>query len=120
MALAQIAELKVKKLVERAGQVGAWLEKELISTFATRNSKIEIQICGRGLMIGVELLHPDGRPATVESLSAIKEMLRRGFILLPEGEHANVIAFTPPLTITEAQLRRSVGELGRVLTELQP
>ena len=120
MALAQIAELKAKKLVERAARVGEWLANELISTFEIRNSKLEIQIHGRGLMVGVELLHQDGRPATVGSLAAIKEMLRRGFILLPEGEHANVIAFTPPLTITEAQLRRSVRELGRVLTEVQP
>jgi 4-aminobutyrate aminotransferase-like enzyme len=120
MALAQITELKAKKLVERTAKLGAWLTEELISTFETRNSKLEIQIHGRGLMVGVKLLHRDGQPASVESLAAIKEMLQRGFILLPEGEHANVIAFTPPLTITEAQLRRSVRELARVLKEQQP
>ena len=35
---------------------------------------------------------------------AIKELLHRGYIFLPEGEHGNVISFTPPLTITKAQL----------------
>jgi 4-aminobutyrate aminotransferase-like enzyme len=43
-------------------------------------------------------------------------MLHRGYILLPEGEHGNIISFTPPLTITEAQLRRMVAELQKVLT----
>jgi 4-aminobutyrate aminotransferase-like enzyme len=42
-------------------------------------------------------------------------MLQRGFILLPEGEHGNVISFTPPLTITEGQLGRTVNALQREL-----
>jgi 4-aminobutyrate aminotransferase-like enzyme len=42
-------------------------------------------------------------------------MLQRGFILLPEGEHANVIGFTPPLTISLTQLQAAVNELGKVL-----
>ena len=67
-------------------------------------------------MAGVELRLPDGKPATGIAMQAIKEMLRRGFILLPEGEHANVISFTPPLTITKAQLTRTVSALAEVLT----
>ena len=55
-------------------------------------------------MAGVELQLPDGEPATDVTMQVIKKMLLRGFILLPEGEHANVISFTPPLTITKAQL----------------
>ncbi len=120
MALAQIAELKGKKLVERTEKVGAGLAKALGAEFKAQSSKRKIQIRGVGLMVGVELLHADGRPATTEALAAIKEMLQRGFILLPEGEHANVIAFTPPLTITEAQLRRSVRALAQILKEMQP
>ena len=57
-------------------------------------------------MAGVELQLPDGKPATEVAMQTIKKMLQRGFILLPEGEHANVISFTPPLTITKAQLAK--------------
>jgi 4-aminobutyrate aminotransferase-like enzyme len=71
---------------------------------------------GLGLMAGLELRRPDGSPATAESLRVIKEMLHQGFILLPEGEHANVISFTPPLTISEAQLRRTMRALQGALT----
>ena len=38
------------------------------------------------------------------------------YIFLPEGEHANVISFTPPLTITESQLAEAVEALAEVLT----
>jgi 4-aminobutyrate aminotransferase-like enzyme len=66
-------------------------------------------------MAGVELRLPDGRPATDASMQAIKAMLQRGYILLPEGEFGNVISFTPPLTITQAQLAKAVAELQKVL-----
>ena len=42
-------------------------------------------------------------------------MLQRGFILLPEGEHSNVIGFTPPLTISPSQLQAAVNGLGELL-----
>jgi 4-aminobutyrate aminotransferase-like enzyme len=42
-------------------------------------------------------------------------MLRRGFILLPEGEQANVLTFTPPLTISAKNLAAAVSELERAL-----
>ncbi|MBI3874668.1 MAG: hypothetical protein HY300_01600 [Verrucomicrobia bacterium] len=71
-----------------------------------------------GLMAGLELRRKDGSPATAEALRVIKAMLRRGFILLPEGEHSNVISFTPPLTITEAHLRSAVRTLGEGLAAL--
>jgi 4-aminobutyrate aminotransferase-like enzyme len=49
-------------------------------------------------------------------MQVIKKMLQRGLIMLPEGEHANVISFTPPLTITRTQLAKAVAELQKVLT----
>jgi 4-aminobutyrate aminotransferase-like enzyme len=42
-------------------------------------------------------------------------MLHRGLILLPEGEHGNVISFTPPLMISKAQLMKTVKALAEVL-----
>jgi len=42
-------------------------------------------------------------------------MLQRGFILLPEGEHSNVIGFTPPLTISANQLQTAVNALEKLL-----
>ncbi len=117
MALAQIAEIKKRKLPERAAELGQFLLSQLESLSSEfQYLKFKIHARGLGLMAGVELTLPDGKPATQIALDAIKRLLRRGVIFLPEGEHANVISFTPPLTITQAQLAGAVAELKEVLT----
>jgi len=110
MALAQITEIRRLKLVERSAALGKFLLAELGKT---KNSKLKIQSSARGLglMAGLELRLPDGKPATDAALAVIKKLLHRGFVFLPEGQHANVISFTPPLTITKAQLAKAVAEL---------
>ena len=113
MALAQIGEIRRLNLCQRSAELGKFLLSQLQSEIGNRKS--EIQVRGLGLMAGVELRLPDGKPATETTMRVIKEMLHRGFILLPEGGHANVISFTPPLTITKAQLRRTVKTLAGVL-----
>jgi 4-aminobutyrate aminotransferase-like enzyme len=114
MARAQIKEIEKRELPERSAQLGEFLLGELQSKIS--NPKLQIAVRGLGLMAGVELRLSDGRPATDAALQAIKAMLHRGYILLPEGEHGNVISFTPPLTITQAQLAKAVAELQKVLT----
>ena len=61
----------------------------------------------------------DGSPATSKALTVIKGMLKRGFILLPEGEYSNVISFTPPLTLTEFQIQKVVRDLEREIAEME-
>ncbi len=117
MALAQIAELKAKQLVERSAKRGAWLGAALRSEFEVPGSKFKVVTRCIGLMAGIEFTTVDGKPATELCLTLMKRLLARGFILLPEGEHGNILSLTPPLTITEAQLRRTLralfGELAK-------
>src|ERR1051326_5371387 len=80
------------------------------------NLRFRTLIHGSGLLVGMELRQSNGSPATEKALEIIKTTLRSGFILLPEGEHSNVVSFTPPLTITEDQLRGVVKELKTHLT----
>jgi len=114
MALAQIKEIKRLKLCRRSAKLGRFLLFQLQSAIGHRPSAIQIR--GLGLMAGVELRLPNGQPATEDAMRIIKKMLRRGFIMLPEGEHANVLSFTPPLTITKTQLAKAVAALTEVLT----
>lgn len=114
MALAQIAEIHRQKLVTRSARLGEQLLAEL-SKIQSPKSRVICRVRGTGLMVGLELTLPDGRPATQIALEAIKNLLHHGYILLPEGEHSHVISFTPPLTITAAQLRQTVAALRRVL-----
>ena len=112
MALAQIGEIRRLGLVKRSAKLGKLLLAELRRLKAPG---LRLRARGCGLFAGLELTRRGGSPATTESLSIIKRLLHRGFIFLPEGEHANVISFTPPLTITAGQLRRAVRALGEEL-----
>ncbi len=114
MALAQITEIERRRLVERSGHLGLRL-LERLNELKTKNLKLKTYARGLGLMVGLELRRADGAPATTTAMRVLKTMLRRGFILLPEGEHANVLSFTPPLTISEAQLAGAVQALDQIL-----
>jgi 4-aminobutyrate aminotransferase-like enzyme len=112
MALAQIKEIEKLKLADRSAELGEFLVEALSKI---QSSKYKIEVRGLGLMAGVELNLPGGKPATAAALTAVKTLLHRGYIVLPEGGHGNVISFTPPLTITKAQLAKAVAELQKVL-----
>ncbi|HXC99522.1 MAG TPA: aminotransferase class III-fold pyridoxal phosphate-dependent enzyme, partial [Verrucomicrobiae bacterium] len=113
MALAQIAEIRAHNLVHRSALLGKYLLRSLQASIKPKELLVSVR--GLGLMAGVELCLPGGVPATLPALRAIKELLRAGFIFLPEGPHANVISFTPPLTITRSQLAKAVKALAGVL-----
>ncbi|MCS7338326.1 MAG: aspartate aminotransferase family protein [Verrucomicrobiae bacterium] len=116
MALAQIKEVERRQLPQRSAALGEFLVRLLRQTI--RASKYQVEVRGLGLMVGVEIRSSDGSPATEAASCVVKAMLQRGFILLPEGEHGNVVAMTPPLTITRAQLARAVAALAEVLESL--
>jgi 4-aminobutyrate aminotransferase-like enzyme len=109
MALAQIEEIRRRQLVPRSRQLGKYLLRALQN--AHGSARFQLSCRGLGLMAGVEVRLPEGVPATLATLQIIKTMLQAGFILLPEGAAGNVISFTPPLTISRAELARTVAAL---------
>jgi 4-aminobutyrate aminotransferase-like enzyme len=113
MALAQIAEIRKKKLAQRSARLGGQLLRSLRGEISS--PQFEISIRGLGLMAGVELRLPGGAPATIAAARVIKDLLARGFILLPEGPHGCVLSFTPPLTITRTQISAAVRALKELL-----
>ena len=113
MAMAQIAEIERLSLVARSADLGRFLTAQLESEL--RDRPFETEVRGVGLMAGLELREA-GKPATALALDAVKAMLQRGFVLLPEGEHSSIISFTPPLVITKTQLARATSELADVLS----
>jgi 4-aminobutyrate aminotransferase-like enzyme len=113
MALAQIEEIRSRDLPARSAELGAFLLQQLASLKAP--SSVRPKARGLGLMAGLELCLPDGSPASREAMDIVKSMLGAGFILLPEGEHGNVLGFTPPLTIERRLLAQAIEQLGRCL-----
>jgi 4-aminobutyrate aminotransferase-like enzyme len=117
MALAQIKEIEREKLIERSARLGDVL-LDALEALARNALRLRISARGLGLLAGLDLQRNNAAPATQPALAAIKTMLHRGYILLPEGEHANFISFTPPLIISENQIKSAVTSLGKVLSRM--
>src|ERR1035437_9160974 len=116
MALAQLKEIEARKLVQRSAALGKLLLASL-STLNPQPSTLSLAPPALGLLVGLEVCRPDGAPATDATLRLVKAMLRRGFVLLPEGEHSNIISFPPPLTISPDQLQATVNALRELLVQ---
>lgn len=115
MALAQLREIDRRQLPARAARLGAWLRRELESVSAPAPWRTTVR--GRGLMLGLALAEASGAPASELVLRTVQAMLRRGFICLPEGDAGEVISLSPPLTVTQAQLRPALTALRQSLAE---
>jgi 4-aminobutyrate aminotransferase-like enzyme len=113
MALAQVDEIRRRRLGEHAKRMGEVLRSGLESIELPGDLSGEVR--GLGLMVGYELRHRDGSPATARVLQVVKAMLQAGFLVLPEGESGEVIGFTPPLTITRSQIERALAALAKAL-----
>jgi 4-aminobutyrate aminotransferase-like enzyme len=115
MALAQINEIRQERLVERSRQTGRYL-LELLKQLEIP-PHLQVSLKAMGLLVGLELCDPNGAPATRLALAIVHRLLHRGYIVLPEGEHSNIIGITPPLTIPRPQLSGFVRALQQVLHE---
>jgi len=63
------------------------------------------EIRGRGLMMGVQT------DSGVRVLEAVKHLLRAGVIALPDGPMGDVLALTPPFSVTEEEILYSVASV---------
>lgn len=109
MALAQVEEIESADLIRQSARMGEVLRNELCRVQPPPGYQLSVR--GRGLMLGMDWRRSDGGPATDSVWRIVKEMLRRGHILLPEGEWGSVLSFTPPLIATARQIRTVVNQL---------
>ena len=72
-------------------------------------------IRGYGLMRGAEFVHADQSPAADELDMVLEEMKNRGFIIGKNGISRNVMAFQPPLVITEQDINNVLNTLDDVM-----
>lgn len=77
------------------------------------------EVRGKGLMIGVELVGPDGyAPAPAAAVQALERTRAAGLLVGKGGLYGNVLRIAPPLTLTEAEAQEGLGVLTAVLEEL--
>lgn len=99
------ADSAVARDVEKQGA-------ELRAMLEELESPLIYEVRGRGLMVGMELRHPDGSPAGDVAGKMLAELLKRGVVMLADGVAGNVLAFTPPFYI-------SLGELAYVVEQIK-
>jgi 4-aminobutyrate aminotransferase-like enzyme len=116
MALAQLTELERRRLDDRSATLGSELLTAL-RQLPTHIGSLELKVRGVGLMTGIELRRA-GRPAGKEAVDAMKALLAEGFLVLPEGEHGEVLSLTPPLTIPRRDLLQAVGVIASVFERI--
>ena len=109
-AIATLDALRFRRLVARTREVG---DRALAGFRAALDAVPGVAgVRGRGLLFGIEL--DDGDRA----LRAMREMLRKGYLVLTGGMRSEVITLTPPLTISEARLSDASASLREVLMRL--
>ncbi|RFU84463.1 aminotransferase class III-fold pyridoxal phosphate-dependent enzyme [Streptomyces triticagri] len=132
---ATLAHVTANGLAERAAILGARMLDRLRALAAGHPCIGEVR--GRGLMIGIELVDPEGgsaaRPGTPDEAdrqpappapelaeSVQRECLRRGLIVELGGEQPSVVRLLPPLTLTDEQASAVLDRLADALTASAP
>ncbi|MBA9088348.1 4-aminobutyrate aminotransferase [Fontibacillus solani] len=116
-ALAVLDYIESHSLAERAEHLGDLLKSGL-QELAGRYPDMISEVRGAGLMIGVELCAEDSERGAVLVDDLLEEMKDRGFIIGKNGVGRNVLAFQPPLVITEDDIREMLSALSASLSSV--
>lgn len=113
-ALAVLDYIESHRLVQRSKQLGGILQEGLRS-LAARYPQAITEVRGAGLMIGAELCGEDPPHGAALVDDVLEQMKDRGFIIGKNGVDRNVLAFQPPLVITEEDIAGMLTALEETL-----
>jgi 4-aminobutyrate aminotransferase len=104
-----------QNLLENANRVGNYIQ----GRFRAAQEKLSLigDVRGKGLMVAVELVNPDGSPASEIIKAIIKEIGAKGIVLTKCG--ASALRIAPPLIITQEQADEGVDTILELLQEHQ-
>ena len=93
--------------------------EQLMCGLKTLQKKFPIigDVRGLGLMVGAEFVHADKSPAFKELDELLEELKNRGFIVGKNGVGRNVLAFQPPLVITERDIDDVLNAIELILEQ---
>ncbi len=119
--LANLKILQKERLHENAARVGQYL-REKLATLETL--AIVGDVRGKGLMLAVELVKPNGAHLETKHTNRIVSALRENGIIVGKIGHAldepeNIIFIAPPLILTQREAERIFQTLRQVLTNQQ-
>jgi 4-aminobutyrate aminotransferase-like enzyme len=109
MALESLALLEAEPWGERVTALGFYLEEHLHRLQKSGGCWGDIR--GLGLMRGIEVVTDTRKPDAARAGAMVEAMLARGVILLGGGIGQNVLSFTPPFVVTEAEIDFAIEQL---------
>lgn len=114
-ALATLDVIEDERLLERSRGLGL-RAMERLRALESRHRLVG-EVRGVGLLLGVELVRPDGSPARDEAERVMYGCLARGLSFkIGQG---NVVTLSPPLVIGEDDLDRALDILETVIGEVE-
>ncbi len=114
-AIATLDYIETHDLAERAHRMGLYLKKGLLAL--SDRYRLIGDVRGLGLMVGAELVKGDKSPAQDETTLILERLKDLGVLVGRGGEQRNVLAFQPPLVITEEDIDEMLGHLGDAIKE---
>jgi alanine-glyoxylate transaminase / (R)-3-amino-2-methylpropionate-pyruvate transaminase len=115
-AMAVLDYVEKNELCKKAEELGKILKDKLEGLKDKYNIIKEVR--GLGLMLGAELVKENGEAATEETDIILEKLKDRGLIVGKNGLNRNVLAFQPPLVITEENIEVLIKNLDEVLYEV--
>src|SRR5204863_257599 len=98
-ALAVLDVIEDGRLVENAARLGSRLASSLDALRAQAPSIAEVR--GRGLLVGVELTTPEGKPDPQLAERVVNDLREEGILIGRTGRHDNVLKIRPPLVFAD-------------------
>jgi 4-aminobutyrate aminotransferase len=116
-ALAVLDTIERDRLIANAAEVG----RHLMDSLERLKQKHPLigDVRGQGLAIGVELVtdREDKAPAKTETALVVYRCFELGLVVYYVGVNANVLEFTPPLTLTKDEASVGVELLDQALSD---
>lgn len=115
-ALATLSVIERERLDVRAHTLGEVLEAELAELKAS--AAVPVEVRSRGLVGALELRTSEGEAATDLTKKVVFRAWQLGTVVIYVGPAGNVIELTPPLTISEEQLRAGILRLRQAIDDV--
>lgn len=105
-----------KGTLDNATKMGAYFKEKLQGLQETYKEIIG-EVRGIGLMLAMEIVHPDQTPDEVMTGKIKAKALEKGLLLLTCGSNHNVVRFIAPTIVTEKEIDEAMVILEEVLAE---
>jgi 4-aminobutyrate aminotransferase len=113
-ALATIDVIEQEHLADNARDRGRQL-MEALAKLQAENAGIG-DVRGLGLMVGTELIDPDGGPAAARTAAIMRHCLDEGNVIFMNcGTGSNVLRWMPPLIVSAEEIDRGIAAFAAAL-----